>query len=147
MATFLYVILALLVFGLLVMIHELGHFLMARAFGVGIEEFSIGMGPKLFCKRGKKHDTVYSLRALPIGGYVSMVGEDEESDRPDAFHKKKVWQRTLIVIAGPLMNLILGFLLMLVVVLTTIHPATGRISLASTTIASFQEGATSPSYG
>ena len=65
---FLYVILALFVFGLLVMIHELGHFLMARAFGVGINEFSIGMGPKIFARKGKKYDTVYSLRALPIGG-------------------------------------------------------------------------------
>ena len=147
MVTVLYVILALVVFGLLVMIHELGHFLVARAFGVGIHEFSIGMGPKLFSKKGKKHETVYSLRALPIGGYVSMEGEDEESDRPDAFGNKKVWQRILIVIAGPMMNILLGFLLMLIVVVTTIHPTTGNISLASNQIASFQEGATSPSYG
>ena len=76
---FLYILLALFVFGLLVMIHELGHFLAARAFGVGVNEFSIGMGPTLFSKKGKKYDTVYSLRALPIGGYVSMVGEDGRS--------------------------------------------------------------------
>ncbi len=143
---FLYILLALFVFGLLVLIHELGHFLMARAFGVGINEFSIGMGPKLFSKKGKKHDTVYSLRALPIGGYVSMVGEDEESDSPDAFGNKKVWQRILIVIAGALMNIILGFVLMLVLVLNTTD-AEGKIALASNTVAQFEEGATSNAYG
>lgn len=138
--TFLYVLLALFVFGILVMIHELGHFLMARAFGVGIHEFSIGMGPKLFSRKGKKHDTVYSLRALPIGGYVSMVGEDEESDSPDAFGQKSVWKRILIVIAGPLMNLLLGTLLMLILVL-----GTGK--LASCTVGEFADNATSSSYG
>lgn len=137
---FLYILLALFVFGLLVMIHELGHFLMARAFGVGIHEFSIGMGPKIFSKKGKKYDTDYSLRAFPIGGYVSMVGEDEESDLPEAFGNKKVWQRILIVIAGPLMNILLGFLLMAVLVLIS-----GQ--LASATVGDFNEGATSPAYG
>ena len=135
----LYILLALLVFGLLVMIHELGHFLAARAFGVGVNEFSIGMGPKIFSKKGKKYDTVYSLRALPIGGYVSMVGEDEESDAPDAFGVKSVWKRILIVIAGPLMNILLGFLLMLILVI-------GTDKLASTTIGGFHEGATSSSH-
>lgn len=138
--TFLYILLALFVFGLLVMIHELGHFLMARAFGVGIHEFSIGMGPKIFSKKGKKYETEYSLRAFPVGGYVSMVGEDEESDLPEAFGNKKVWQRILIVIAGPLMNILLGFLLMAILVLIS-----GQ--LASATIGEFAEGATSPAYG
>lgn len=154
--TFLYILLALFVFGLLVLIHELGHFLMARAFGVGIKEFSIGMGPKVLSTEKKKKKpeeqgfpyvqvpteepeaeevpkktkTVYSLRAFPIGGYVSMVGEDEECDSPESFSSKKVWQRILIVIAGPLMNILLGFLLMLVLVLSTKN-------LASTTIAAF----------
>ena len=135
----LYILLALFVFGLLVMIHELGHFLVARAFGVGIREFSIGMGPKIFSWKGKKQWaagenaippirldengellgdpdedrlTTYSLRALPIGGYVSMVGEDEESSSPAAFGNKSVWQRILIVIAGAVMNIVLGFLLL-----------------------------------
>ena len=135
----LYVILALFVFGLLVMIHELGHFLMARAFGVGINEFSIGMGPKIFSKKGKKYDTVYSLRAFPIGGYVSMVGEDEESDDPNAFGAKSVWKRILIVLSGPLMNILLGFLLMLILVI-------GTDKLASTTIGEFLPNATSSSH-
>ena len=141
MITFLYVLLALFCFGVLITLHELGHFLVARACGVGINEFSIGMGPKLFSKKSKKYDTVYSLRALPIGGYVSMVGEDEESDRPDAFGAKKVWQRILIVIAGPVMNVVLGFLLM------TLLVACFTPLLASNTIAVFDEGATSPAYG
>ena len=163
----LYILLALFVFGLLVMIHELGHFLVARAFGVGIREFSIGMGPKIFSWKGKKQwaegenavpavrldengelqdepnderVTVYSLRALPIGGYVSMVGEDEESSSPAAFGNKPVWQRILIVIAGAVMNIVLGFLLMLVLVLNTPQ-------LASNKIGEFHEGATSPAYG
>ena len=165
MITFLYVLLALFAFGILIMIHELGHFLLARAFGVGIYEFSIGMGPKIFSRKGKKTfkvrrkqeleeldeegkpivfeetlTTEYSLRALPIGGYVSMVGEDEAEDTPDAFCNKKVWQRILITIAGPLMNIILGFLLMTVLVLMT-------PKLAGTTIGEFNEGATSPAYG
>ena len=168
MLTVLYVLLALLVFGLLIMIHELGHFLVARACGVGIREFSIGMGPKIFSWKGKKsfgtsnlpapsedgegeipliktesveeNVTQYLLRAFPIGGYVSMVGEDEESDLPTSFQAKKVWQRIAIVLAGPVMNVLLGFLLMTVLVFSTPQ-------LASTTIGAFNEGATSPQYG
>ena len=116
MSTILYILLAIFIFGVLVMIHELGHFLMARAFGVGVNEFAIGMGPKIFSKSSKKTGTAYSVRALPIGGFCSMVGEDEESDRPEAFGNKKVWQRILIVCAGPLMNILLGFLLMILII-------------------------------
>ena len=70
------ILLALLVFGVLIFIHELGHFLAARACGVGILEFSIGMGPKILSKKSKKSGTVYSLRLFPIGGFVSMLGEN-----------------------------------------------------------------------
>ncbi len=136
----LYVIMALFMFGLLVMLHELGHFLMARLFGVTVNEFSIGMGPKLLSKKSKKHGTVYSVRAFPIGGYVAMVGEDEASDDPGAFGNQPVWQRILIVLAGPVMNVLLGFLLMLIVVLST-----GR--LATNTVGAFNEGALSSQYG
>ena len=171
--TLLYVLLALLVFGLMVMIHELGHFLVARLFGIGIREFSIGMGPKIFSWKGKRkwddrepiprikweeddnksddepeeHVTTYSLRALPIGGYVSMVGEDEESDSPASFERKNVWKRIAVVVAGAFMNILLGFLLMTVLVITTTHPQTGKILLVSNTVGGFQEGATSPAYG
>ncbi|MBQ9778512.1 MAG: site-2 protease family protein [Clostridia bacterium] len=138
--TVLYVFFAILMFGLFIILHELGHFLMARLFGVGINEFSIGMGPKIFSKQGKKYDTKYSLRAFPIGGYVSMVGEDEECDDPTAFHNKPAWQRILIVAAGPVINVLLGFLLMLVVVL-------GTSRLASNVIGDFDEGAMSLNHG
>ena len=98
-------------FGVIIFIHELGHFLCAKAFHVAIEEFAIGMGPKLFSRVGK--DGVrYSLRLIPMGGYVSMVGEDEESDNPGALCRKPVWQRMIIVAAGAVMNLLLGFVLM-----------------------------------
>ena len=75
---FWYIFPAILVFGFLIFIHEFGHFLCARAFGVGIKEFSIGMGPRLGGWTSKKGNIQYSVRALPIGGYVSMLGEDEE---------------------------------------------------------------------
>lgn len=103
-------------FGFLIFIHEFGHFLCARAFGVGIKEFSIGMGPRLGGWTSKKGNIQYSVRALPIGGYVSMLGEDEESDNPAAFGNKKVWQRMLIVLAGPIMNLLIGLVAMSIMV-------------------------------
>ena len=168
---FLYILLALFIFGILVFIHELGHFLVARWCGVQILEFAIGMGPKLVSKKSKKTGTVYSLRLLPIGGFVSMLGEngmeavqgsseqkdDENSDQlffingdeedpytPDpvpvvdeeqakhAYCNQSVWKRILISLAGPLMNVILGFLLMFVIIV-----AAGRWNVATTTVADF----------
>jgi regulator of sigma E protease len=134
-----YAIAAILIFGILIMIHELGHFSVARWCGVHIEEFSIGMGPKLLQKKTKKHGTLFSLRLLPIGGYVSMKGENEDADGDDSFARKKVWQRMAIVVAGALMNLILGFIIVFVIVCLS------KDLLASTTIHSFVEGATSNS--
>ncbi len=107
----LYIIFGIVMFGFLIFIHELGHFLAARAFGVGIYEFSIGMGPKLLSKKGKT-GTLYSLRLFPIGGYVSMVGEDEEvTDDETALSAKPVWQRIIIVAAGAFMNIMLGLVI------------------------------------
>lgn len=155
------VLLALLIFGVLIFIHELGHFLVARAFGVKILEFSIGMGPKVFSKTSKKSGTQYSLRIFPIGGYVSMYGENGmdlvqgNSDEPSqenaentvkneifqptdpelskqAYCNKSVWIRILISLAGPLMNLLLGFVLMFVLVLSA-----GSASVATTQVAGF----------
>ena len=111
-----YILIAVLVFGLLIFIHEGGHFLAARICKVTVNEFSIGMGPKLFSKRSKKSNTLYSLRALPIGGYVAMDGEDESSENPDAFCNKSVPKRMFIVLAGAFMNLLLGFILMFMLV-------------------------------
>ena len=103
-------------FGFLIFIHEFGHFLCARACGVGIKEFAIGMGPRIGGWISKKSGIKYSVRALPLGGYVSMLGEDEESDDEHSFSKKKVWQRMLIVLAGPAMNLLIGLLAMTIMV-------------------------------
>ncbi len=112
----LYILLAVLVFGVLIFIHEFGHYITARIFHVSINEFSIGMGPKLFNFTSKKTSIVYSLRLLPIGGYVSMVGEDEESDDENALCKKPAWQRFIIVAAGAVMNITVGIVLMVVLV-------------------------------
>ena len=128
------IIIALLIFGFLIFIHELGHYLFARLFHVTIREFAIGMGPKLFTRTSGKTGIAYSLRALPIGGFVSMVGEDEESEDPDAFHRKPVWQRILITIAGASMNILVGVLVMGFLVMA-------QDMLPSTTIAKFQEPA------
>lgn len=127
--TVLYIILAILIFGLLIFIHEGGHYVAARIFKVTIKEFSIGMGPKLISKTSKKTGIAYSLRLFPIGGFVSM-DEDEESDDPNAFTNKAVWKRMIITAAGAAMNIILGIIVMSIYV-----AASPR--LGTTTIAEF----------
>ena len=108
-----YIIIAILAFGLLIFIHELGHFLAAKASGVKVTEFALGMGPRLVhITRG---ETDYSLRALPIGGFCAMEGEDESSEDPRAFNNQSVIKRLLILCAGSFMNFLLGFLLLLIV--------------------------------
>lgn len=135
-----YILIAILLFGLLIFIHELGHYLTARIFNVAINEFSIGMGPKLISKTSKKTGIAYSLRALPIGGFVSMAGEDEESDNPNAFDKKPVWQRMIVTAAGSVFNILLGIIVMFIIVLNT------KV-LPGTQIADFDDKATSNNYG
>lgn len=117
--TALYWLLAIFVFGLLIFLHELGHYLTARAFGVKIEEFSIGMGPKILTYTSKKTEIKYSIGMFPFGGYVSMLGENEEDDSPDAFCKKAAWKRLIITAAGATVNLLTGLVLMLVLVLVS----------------------------
>ncbi|MBQ4065646.1 MAG: RIP metalloprotease RseP [Clostridia bacterium] len=134
------IVLALLIFGFLILIHEFGHYIMARIFKVGIHEFAIGMGPKLISKTSKKTGITYSLRLLPVGGFVSMEGEAEESDSEDSLEKKPKWQRFFIFVAGAVMNLLCGFLLLTVLVLVT--PRIG-----GTTVAEFDENATSAQSG
>ncbi len=117
--------LTLLMFGFLITIHEFGHYIVARLFNVGITEFAIGMGPKLVSWKGKKN--VFTIRLLPIGGYVNMVGEygteDEELSEEDRnkppFNKKPIWQRLLVVLAGPAMNVFIGLLIMFCIVLNS----------------------------
>ena len=133
-----YIILTILMFGLLILLHELGHFTMARLFGVPVIEFSIGMGPRLFKLKSEKSGTEYSIRALPFGGYVSMEGEGNESDNPNSYSKKPVWQRMLILVAGPIMNIIIAIVLMFGIVFSAPY-------LHSTVIAEFVDGSTSNS--
>ncbi|MEG1441908.1 MAG: M50 family metallopeptidase, partial [Oscillospiraceae bacterium] len=108
---------AILIFSIIIFVHELGHFLAARAFGVTVHEFAIGMGPTLFKKQGK--NTLYSIRAIPMGGFCAMEGEDQDSDDPGAFSKKKPLPRIIILIAGAAMNLLLGFIIVTCLVATT----------------------------
>ena len=187
----LYILLAVLFFGFLIFIHELGHFIVARLCGVKVLEFAIGMGPKLISVKSKKSGVRYSLRLFPIGGYVNMLGEngmetvqgsaenedgreneegkndrdffvtlaseteEKEGDSsqseelpsetvsdPRAYCNQSVWKRMLISLAGPLMNILLGFVLMLVFVIAT------RDGLGTTIVHSFpEEGATSVNAG
>ncbi len=173
---FLHILLAIFIFGVLIFIHELGHFIVARLCGVKVLEFAIGMGPKLLSFRSKKSGTAYSLRLIPIGGFVSMLGESGmetvqgSSEDPDeekkgfflndvdqetesdgenaesteknepidpelakqAYCNQSVWKRILISIAGPVMNLLLGFLLMIVLVL-----GMGETQVGSNQVAAF----------
>jgi regulator of sigma E protease len=108
-----YIIMAILAFSLLVIIHELGHFTLAKLNGVKVHEFSLGMGPKLFGIKGK--ETEYLIKAFPIGGYVKMEGEESGSNDPRAFSNKTPWQKLSIVSAGAIMNLILAVVLFAIV--------------------------------
>ncbi len=103
------VLFALLIFSLIIFVHELGHFISARIFGVTVHEFAIGMGPKIFTK--EKNGTKYSLRIIPIGGFCSMEGEDETSEDEGSFSSKKWWKKLIILAAGATMNVILGFVI------------------------------------
>ena len=105
------VVLTVLIFGLIIFVHEFGHFITARMTGVKVNEFSLGMGPALWKKQGK--ETLYALRLLPIGGYCAMEGEDEDSEDVNSFRNKSVPRRILICAAGATMNIILGFILTL----------------------------------
>lgn len=106
------ILIAILFFGLIIFFHELGHFIFAKLFGVQVNEFAMGMGPTLF--KFKKGETKYALRLLPIGGFVSMEGEDEESENERAFCNKPTWQRFIIVAAGGIINLIMGVIIVAV---------------------------------
>lgn len=108
----LYILLAILIFGLLIFTHELGHFLTAKLFGVRVNEFSVCMGPALWKKT--VGETTYALRCIPIGGYCAMEGEDESSDDPRAFTSAKAWKRAIILAAGAAMNFVTGLLILAV---------------------------------
>lgn len=104
-----YIIMAILGFSLLIIVHELGHFMLAKINGIRVEEFSIGMGPEVFSRRGK--ETQYSLRLFPIGGYVKMLGEEEASDDERSFSSKSPLRRISVILAGAAMNILLALVL------------------------------------
>lgn len=130
------VIIGVLFFGLIIAIHEFGHFIFAKLFGVKVNEFAIGMGPTILKKQGK--ETKYALRLFPIGGFVSMEGEGEESDDEKAYCNQKTWKKMIIISAGAVFNLILGLILCLILVSSEDAIGTNRIS-------GFYEGAMSNS--
>lgn len=131
-------LIAVLFFGLIIFIHEFGHFIFAKLFGVKVNEFAIGMGPTLFKKQGK--ETKYALRLLPFGGFVSMEGEEEKSEDGRAFCNQKVWKRMIIIAAGAVFNLILGFIVCIFLV-------SGSELVGTNQILQFYEGAVSSESG
>lgn len=108
-----YIIAAIITFGILILIHELGHFTLAKLNGIKVEEFAIGMGPQIFKVNGK--ETLYSIRILPIGGYVKMLGDEGECTDPRAFNNKSPLRKLSVVLAGPVMNFILGIVLFAII--------------------------------
>lgn len=132
------VIIAIIVFGVIIAIHEFGHFAVAKLCNIRVNEFAIGMGPALIKRR--KGETLYAVRAIPIGGYVKMEGEDESSEDERAFNKKPVYQRILVVVAGAVMNLLLGFIIIFIATLMS-------KGISTTVIANFNENATSHESG
>ncbi len=109
MGTVLLVIIGIVMFGFLIAIHEFGHFITAKLCGVKVNEFAIGMGPKLLSRQGR--ETLYSLRLFPIGGYCAMEGEDEDTGDPRSFQRAKAWKKFIILVAGAAMNFLVGFLI------------------------------------
>ncbi len=133
------IIFALIIFEVIILIHEFGHFIVAKKCGVRVNEFAIGMGPAILKKQ--KGETLYALRLFPIGGYCAMEGEDTESDDNRAFCKKSVPKRMAIVVAGIVMNLILGFVLLIIYTSLT-------APITSTTVSKFEsDTATSHTTG
>lgn len=126
------IVIGVLIFAFIIFIHEFGHFITAKMFGVQVNEFALGMGPKIV--QFKKGETTYTLRLFPIGGYCSMEGEDTESDSERAFGNKPVWQRMIIVLAGAFNNIVLGLIMMMIIMVQSPY-------FSSTTVSSFAQAA------
>ena len=132
------IIFAILLFSFLIFIHELGHFLAAKASGVQVNEFSMFMGPAIWKKQ--KGETLYSIRCIPIGGYCAMEGEDSDTDSPKSFQKAAWWKRLIITIAGSGMNFIAGLLILAIVY----APSAAYVAPV---ISQFEDYATVDDYG
>lgn len=131
------ILIAIFMFVIVIIIHEFGHFISAKLLGVKVNEFSLGFGPKLFSKQGK--ETLYSVRLIPFGGFCALEGEDSESTDPNAFGNKKPWKRFIIVAAGAVFNIILGFVLAIIMTIP-------QQKFATTKIAVFDDSAVSNQY-
>lgn len=129
----LYILFAVVLFSLLIAIHELGHFVTAKLSGVKVNEFSMFMGPAIWQKQ--KGETLYSIRTIPFGGYCAMEGEDGDSDDPRSFAAAAWWKKIIILVAGAGMNFLAGFLMVLLLVASTSPSA-----MAVPTIESFTPG-------
>lgn len=124
------IIYAIVIFLLLIFIHEFGHFIAAKLCDVKVNEFSLGMGPAIFKKQGK--ETLYALRIIPIGGYCAMEGEDEDSDDDRALNKKNGWQKFFVFVAGASMNAVLAVIIMIIIAFAS--------GTATTTVGEIAEG-------
>ena len=131
------IIYAILIFCLLIFVHELGHFIVAKLSGVRVNEFAIGMGPAIFKKQ--KGETLYAVRVFPIGGYCAMEVEDEDSDDPAAFNNKPAWKRACVLAAGSFMNLVTCIVLLIIIAFA--------IGQASTTISEVAPGSPAEKTG
>ena len=113
MTGFFAVLIAILILLIMITVHEFGHYLAGKIFKFKINEFAIGMGPAIY-KRTRKNGEVFSIRALPLGGFCAFEGEDENNDNPNAFNNKKPWQRIIVLISGALMNFLLALLVIVI---------------------------------
>lgn len=143
MSIFLSILLSLIVLGILITIHELGHYTAGRILGFGIREFAIGMGPKLFKK--EKNGILYTIRLLPIGGMCSFYGEDEEIKDSRSFNAFKVWKRAIVIAAGPVMNFLLAIVLAFVMLLA--FGAAENVEMENPIIMSFEENSPAQASG
>ena len=135
--TIFFILLAILLLAILIVVHEWGHFITARMLKIAVKEFSVGFGPKLWQRKSKKSDTVFSLRGIPLGGYCAFYDEDGDTldkDDPRRYAAAAAWKRMIVVLAGSLMNVILAFVLAI-----ALHLAYGAVA-AQPSIEAVTEG-------
>lgn len=133
-----YILIAVLMFGMLIAVHEFGHFAAAKLLGVRVNEFAIGMGPRILHK--KKGETEYTWRLFPIGGFCAMEGEEEDSKDPRAFNNKPAWKKLIILAAGAFMNFLVGVLIFLGLLAGSAEPSYQTDIFVTPVIASFMDG-------
>jgi len=133
------IVFAILLFSLLIFVHELGHFIAAKLSGVQVNEFAMFMGPALV--KWGKGETQYSIRCIPIGGYCAMEGEDEDTDNPRSFQKAAWWKRLIILVAGSAMNFIVGVLIVAIVLFCQkTYPTTQLVEVEEWSTLATEEG-------